>query len=172
MDSGFPQADVDLTPDMIAGAALLTPAFCEDLSTWRMTIARDGEVVQELNPTYKSELQDTVCIHLRSFVDANRLSEIQVVADEIGFESFESEYHSDWTDEQHTSITLNLGDKVKRVMAYGPHTLAEDGNADMIGYVRLWELMLEVSPYRKTVATSLPIRDARKRLRLILGRWL
>ncbi len=57
-------------------------------------------------------------------------------------------------------------------MAYGPHTLAHEGNADMIGYVRLWELLLEVSPYRKTVATLLPAKEVRKRLRSIFGRWL
>ena len=51
MDSAFPQPDVDLTADMIAGAALLAPACVEDLSTWRMTIASDGTVAQELNPT-------------------------------------------------------------------------------------------------------------------------
>ncbi len=33
MDTVFPQSDVDVTDDLLIGAALLAPSFCEDLST-------------------------------------------------------------------------------------------------------------------------------------------
>lgn len=172
MDSGFPQPDVDLTPDIVAGAALLAPAFGEDLSTWRMTIARDGTVLQELYPTHHGILVDSVCIHLQSFVSEDRIAQIQSVAREIDFASFKSEYHAVRTDGQNTSITLNCDGKAKRVAAYDPHGLAHDGNVDMIGYIRLWDMMLEVSPYRRTVATRLPKKGMRQRLQFLFERWL
>lgn len=176
MDSGFPQPDVDLTPDMVAGAALLAPSFCEDLSTWRMTIARDGTVVQELRPTHLiGNRADTVCIHLQSFVTRERISQIEALAAEIGFRSFQSEYLAEADDLQYTSITLNLDGETKRVMVYGPHMLAYgihalwgmdgppyEGDPDMIGYVRLWDLMREISPYRETTVTYRARKEAGK----------
>ena len=56
MDSGFPQPDVDVTDDMLIGAALLAPSFSVDLSTWRMTVSRDGKVSQELKIAKHSEI--------------------------------------------------------------------------------------------------------------------
>jgi hypothetical protein len=88
MESGFPQPDVDPTPDMVIGAALLVPRFSDDLSPWRMTIGRDGAVRQELRPTHKSEFYDLVCFHLHSYVTKDRVSAIERLAEEIGFDSF------------------------------------------------------------------------------------
>jgi len=42
----------------------------------------------------------------------------------------------------------------------------------MVGYLRLWELLLELSSYRHTVMTSLPDKEVGKRLMSIVGRWL
>jgi hypothetical protein len=172
MESGFPQPDVDPTPDMVIGAALLAPCFCEDLSTWRMAVNRDGTVIQELRPGHPSELYDPLCIHLRSFVGEDRLALIQSIAEEIGFDSLGNEYHAGCTDLEHTSITLNHRGQAKRVLAYGPHFLAHEGSKEMIGYVRLWDLLVEISPYQYTTATPLPDEDVRKKLRIIFGKSL
>jgi hypothetical protein len=172
MDSGFPQPDVDLDSEMLAGAALLAPSFSEDLSTWRMTIGKDGTIIQELNPGYKSEMKKSVCIRLRAAIDHKQMATIQSIVDDVNFRAFESEYHCDWTDQQHTSISINLGDTIKRVSVYGPHCLAQDGQSHAIGYLRLWNLMLDISPYRETIVTSLPEKEIRKRPRSVFGRWL
>jgi hypothetical protein len=155
MESGYPQPDIDFAPELVIGAALLAPGFSEDLSTWRMTIKSDGTALQELHPSpYSSDLYDRVVIHLRSWVNADRIALIQRIADEIGFGTFNDQFHADSTDLQTTSITVNQLGRPKRVVVYGPQQLAYEGDSRMIGYMRLWELMLEISPYRETEANS------------------
>lgn len=169
MDSGFPQPDVDPTPDMVIGAALLTPAFGEDLSTWRFTIRGNGTVLQELYPTCATVFYETACIQLRSWIDEQRIDLIRSIADEIHFMSFMDQYHADCTDLEQTSITYNDQGKFKRVAVYGPHLLAHEGHREMAGYVRLWDLMLDISPYQSTTAKMVDDLEIRRRLRSILG---
>jgi hypothetical protein len=169
MQSSFPQPDVDPFHDMVIGAALLAPSFCEDLSTWRMTVSRDGTVAQELRPSLHSEIYDHVCIHLRSFVSRDIISKITDIANEIDFLTFDAEYHADCTDLEHTSLTLNLNGVIKRVFSYGPQLLARDGNVAMIGYMRLWDIMLEASPYQRTEAVAAPEDQVLNRIVAILG---
>lgn len=169
MESGFPQQDVDVADDLLIGAALLAPAFCEDLSTWRMTVARNGVVDQELRIANHSELYESACIHLKSFVPPDVVAKIEATARSIGFSRFKDDYHAASTDLQHTSITMNLDSNPKRVTAYGPHRLAHSGDEDMIGYTQLWDMLLEVSPYRRTERHAAPIDQARRRIRDIFG---
>src|SRR5687767_7526498 len=115
MDSGFPQPDIDVTDDLLIGAALLAPSFCEDLSTWRLTVTRDGTVSQELKIANHSEIFDRVCVHLRSFVPPETLARIETTARSIGFSRFKDDYDVTCTDLQNTSITLNLDGNAKRV---------------------------------------------------------
>lgn len=169
MDSGFRQQDVDVADELLIGAALLAPAFCEDLSTWRMTVARNGIVDQELRIAVHSELFDHVCIHLKSFVPPDALAEIEATARSIGFSRFKDDYSIACTDLQHTSITLNLDSTPKRVAAYGSEMLAEDGDVDMIGYTRLWEMLLEISPFRGMECHPASEDEARRRIRDVFG---
>jgi hypothetical protein len=171
MESGFPQPDVDVTDKLLIGAALLAPAFCDDLSTWRMTISRDGIVNQELSVAHHGEIYERVIVHLRSFVPPDVLANIEAEAREIRFHDFDSDYHAECTDLQHTSITLNLDTRSKRVTAYGPQMLAHDGNSDMVGYCRLWNMLLEIAPYQGTDSHPAPEDQVLERIRTIFGPW-
>lgn len=167
MKSGFPQPDVDPFDGMVIGAALLAPSFCEDLSTWRITVAQDGVVTQELRTSFHAEIYDCVCIHLRSFVPRDIIAKITAIADEIRFQSFDAEYHAECTDLQHTSITLINDGIPKRVTSYGPQMLAHEGNAAMIGYMRLWDLLLDISPFQSTETTAAPEDEVLSRIKSI-----
>jgi hypothetical protein len=104
MDSGFPQPDIDLTPNLLIGAALLAPGFSDDLSTWRMTMASDGSVVQELHPTCVTLFYDAACMHLRLWIDQHRIGQIRSLAEEIGFGGFDDEYQAGCDYLEHTSV--------------------------------------------------------------------
>lgn len=169
MDSGFPQPDVDPTPDLLIGAALLAPGFCDDLSTWRLTVKVDGTVLQELHPTCVTLFYDTACIHLRSWIGQRRIDQIRGLAAEIGFTGFDGQYQAGCTDLEQTSITYNVGGGFKRVAVYGPHFLAHEGHREIVGYARLWDLMLEISPYQSTTAKVADESEIRRRLQSLLG---
>ncbi len=87
----------------------------------------------------------------------------------IGFFQFKDDYRAMDTDLQHTSITLNLDGKPKRVTAYGPHMLAHDGVKAMAGYMQLWNMLREIAPYRKTESHAASSEEARARIRSIFG---
>ena len=89
----------------------------------------------------------------------------------MGFYQFDDAYEATCTDLQHTSITLNIDAKHKRVTAYGPHMLAHDGSSDMIRYCRLWDLLLELAPYRTTDSHPAPEDQVLARIRTIFGPW-
>jgi hypothetical protein len=171
MESGFPQLDVDVTEQLLIGAALLAPAFCDDLSTWRMTISRDGVIHQELSVAHHSEIYERVIVHLRSFVPRDVLANIEAVARAICFHEFDDDYHAICTDLQHTSITLNLDARSKRVTAYGPHMLSHEGNSQMVGYCRLWDTLVDLAPYQGTESHPAPEDQVLKRIRTIFGPW-
>jgi hypothetical protein len=171
MESGFPQLDVDVTDQLLIGAALLAPAFCEDLSTWRMTVTRDGIIKQELSIAHRSEIYARVIVHLRSRAPADVLARIESAARAMRFNEFDNDYHASCTDLQHTSITLNLDGQPKRVAAYGAHMLAHEGNADMAGFCQLWDLLLEIAPYQSTDSYPAPEDQVLQRIRTIFGPW-
>jgi hypothetical protein len=100
-------------PDLLIGAALLTPGFCHDLSTWRMTIGMDGTVLQELHPTCATLFYDAACIHLRSCIDQRRIDQIRSLAEEVGFAGLDAEYQAGCDDLEQTSITYFLQQAVR-----------------------------------------------------------
>ncbi|MCS7471469.1 hypothetical protein NZK35_32885 [Stieleria sp. ICT_E10.1] len=163
--------DVDLSDQLLIGAALLAPAFCDDLSTWRMTITRDGVVNQELSVAHHTEIYASVIVHLRSVIPHDLLAKIEAEARSMCFHQFDDDYHATCTDLQHTSITLNLDARSKRVTAYGPHALAHEGNSDMIGYCRLWDMLLDLAPYQGTDSHPAPEDQVLSRIRAIYGPW-
>ena len=87
----------------------------------------------------------------------------------MGFGGFDDEYQAGCDDLEWTSITYNLGGEFKRVAVYGPHFLAHEGNREMAGYTRLWDLMLEISPYQSTTARFADEAVIRRRLQSLLG---
>ena len=171
MEFGFQNFDVAVTDQLLFGAALLSPGFCDDSSTWRMTISRDGVIHQELSVAHHSEFYERVIVHLRSFVSRDVLAKIEAEARAMRFQEFNDDYQATCTDLQYTSITLNFSAPSKRVTAYGPHMVAHSGNSDMIGYCRLWDMLVDLAPYRSTDSHPAPEDQVLKRIRSIFGPW-
>ena len=97
------------------------------------------------------------------------IADIESTARSIAFSKFEDDYRATCTDLQQTSITVNLDNEPKRVTAYGPQMLAHDGNSDMIGYMRLWDILLDLAPYRRTESDAAPEDQVRRKIRTIFG---
>jgi hypothetical protein len=114
MESGFPQPDVDVTDQLLIGAALLAPAFCDDLATWRMTVTRDGVINQELSVAHHSDIYEHVIVHLRSSVPSDVLAKIEAETQAICFHEFDDDDHAMCTDLQHTLVTQERGRTMDR----------------------------------------------------------
>jgi hypothetical protein len=142
-----------MTDEDVISAAQVTPGFCEDLSTWRVTISRDGRLRQEIAlstsaNSYRRELRQLVAQLRPSDVD-----ELLAVADRIGFRRFRDHYTHETmvvTDLPTWAISVRYGNAVKTVEAYGPADIArEENNRDMAGFVELWARIHRHSPYPK-----------------------
>lgn len=164
------ERDVEVTDDLLIGAALLMPGYCRDLSTWRTMVSVDGTVTQELRIVDRSETLDDHCIRLRTVVARETIANIESITRSIGFLEFKEKYSVAATDQATTSITVKLDGVAKRVTAYGAGLLAHS-DPDMAGYRKLWEIMWEISPYRGIDKKVAPLKTIRRRLSEQLEFW-
>ena len=111
-----------MAEDDVISAAIVSPGFWEDLSTWRVTINRDGGLRQEIRLCtgangYKDELRREA-----SQVPVDELAAILATAERIGFKDFRDHYEpeDDVTDLGTFSISLRVDGEYKTVEAYGP----------------------------------------------------
>lgn len=143
----YQQRDVQLGPGDVLGAALLCPGFCEDLTTWRLTINESGFVTQDIylycDPLYTKHEVLTRTTQLTG----EQLDELLTLADETDFVSLNDEYEQGSVDDdQTTAIVLKTPEGVKHVYAYGAHTAAHEGDAEMQRYIRLWDAIAGYAP--------------------------
>ena len=134
--------------NIIVGAALVTPSFQRDLSTWRLTIRGDGLVCQDIRvcipgTPFRGEVrQETTQLPIEE------VSAILAIADRIGFRNFQGHYESPTVDEETCSIGIRFADGVKLVETYGPWDLAVFQNKEeMHGFMELWSRIHRYSPY-------------------------
>jgi hypothetical protein len=142
-----------MTDDDMISAACVTPAFGGDLSTWRVTISREGCLRQEVSlatsaNSYRGELREEVVqLHLAD------VQEMLAFADRIGFRDFRDHYTFETmivTDLPTWAISVRYGDRIKTVEAYGPAGIARlENNRHMGGFVELWERIHRHAPYPK-----------------------
>lgn len=134
----------------VISAAIVSPGFWEDLSTWRVTISRDGRLRQDIRLCtgangYKGESRREV-----GQVPADELAAMLATAERIGFKDFRDQYEpEDDVDDLGTfSISVRFDGAIKTVEAYGPDWAAEqEGNRDMAGFIELWEQIHRHAPY-------------------------
>jgi len=162
------QPDVDITPDLIIGAALLTPSFQADLSTWRLSIAKDGSLVQELNPAFSCRhIYESVTVRLETKLDRQDVSTLLSLVTDVGFFDLLNEYSEGPTDCEKKSITVQSNERVKRVIVYAAeYHVHHEGKEEIEGYIRLWETLTSLMPFRKTTAIALSEDEAKRRLRM------
>lgn len=164
------QPDVDITPDLFMGAALLIPSFQKDLSTWRLWVNNDGTLVQELAPAFSCDhIYKQVTVRLESKLDTESLSVLRGLVEEIGFFELHDEYHGGVTDLEWMSITAIVDNEVKRVVVSAAGYLINvEKKSEIAGYLKLWDLLTYLSPFRGTTAISLPDDEATRRLKMLM----
>lgn len=137
-----------------------------------MTVARDGTIKQELRVPYHSEIFERVIVHLQSWASPSMIADLEATARSIEIGCWKESYHAASTDMQQTSITINLDGRPKRVTAYGPQELAVERNGEMIAYMRLWDKLLEIAPYRRMECHAAPEERVIQRIRSLFGEFL
>ena len=127
-----------MTEENVIAAVLVSPGFCEDLSTWRLTISRDGRLRQEVSYATAANLYRREVRHESARVSPADLAEILALAERIGFQGFRDSYTHETmvvTDLPTLSISVRSGASIKTVQAYGPDDIAcMEGNRDMAGW--------------------------------------
>lgn len=140
------QFDVKFGPTDVFGAALLSPGFCEDLTTWRLTIDESGLITQEIllhcDPLYLSEK-----LTRTSQLTQEQLQRLRQLANDLKFDRLKEEYDPQTDDAETTTIVLMTPDGPKSVYATDAFHVAEHENdAEMERYVRLWDAIMEYAP--------------------------
>lgn len=142
----YQQRDVQLGPTNVLGAALLSPGFCEDLTTWRLTIDESGLITQEIFLCCYPQYDHKQFVRI-SQLTREQLSHLLQLAVEIDFARLNKEYDSGADDVETTTIVLKTPSGTKHVYASDAFFAAElDGNTDMQRYVRFWEAIHEYAP--------------------------
>ena len=133
------------------GAALLTPAFASDLSTWTVTIHKHGLLTQNVlvsqPPTFDGQI-----VTLRQHVTPDQMQGLkQIVHDELLL-TFTDFPCIAMTDQQSTQLVIRMHGRSNTIDAYGAHAVAMLGDSDADKkkaeqYCRLWDAIVGLSPF-------------------------
>lgn len=133
------------------GMALLEPGLTSDLSTWTVTIHKHGLLTQTVLVRQPPRYDDQLVV-LRQSVPRERIDGLkQIVLEEdlLTFGAFPTLYA---TDQEQTRLVIHLFGQRVTIDAYGPNFTVECGgsdedNAKARRYCRLWEAILELTPF-------------------------
>jgi hypothetical protein len=142
-------AQSPLGENEIVGAALLSPGFGPESSTWKLTIDRGGCLRQDIRvPSYENQRNGASRLEMVS-LPAEELGAILSVAERIGFRQFQDSSTDDAVTDQETLwIAVRYPDKLKAVEAYAPIRLAAlQHNADRLGFLELWARIHRFAPF-------------------------
>lgn len=143
--------DLELKEGDLFGAALLTPAFSSDLSTWRVTINRNGLLKQTVligqPPEYKRQIAT-----LHQHVSQDKLEDLKKIAEEENVIALNDFPYHGITDCQGTQLILRLHGQTNVIFAYAPHAAAKLGESEAdkskaARYCRLWDAIEELTPF-------------------------
>jgi len=143
--------DLKLQDGDLFGAALLTPAFASDLSTWTVTIHKHGLLTQTVllaqPPTFDGHIAT-----LRQHVPADRLEKLKQIVHDDMMLSYSDFPAIAMTDQQSTRLVVRMHGRTNVIDAYGPHAVAilGDNDADKKKaerYCRLWDAIVALTPF-------------------------
>jgi hypothetical protein len=136
-----PELGDDTMPhDALLTAAVVSPGFSADLSTWRVSMDMNGRTRQEIRTAGQSRT-------VEAQVPAKDLAAILEVVEQIKFLRFRPHYSAEITDCATLAISVRISGFAKRVEAYAPEFIAshhfglegQQDRQDMQGFVELWE---------------------------------
>jgi hypothetical protein len=121
-------------------AAVVSPGFSADLSTWQLTLDMNGHMRQEIHSSGQTRT-------VEARVSAEDLAAILEVVQRIKFIQLRPHYSSSITDCATLAISVRINGFAKRVEAYAPEFIAsnpfghgsQQDSQDMQGFVELWD---------------------------------
>jgi hypothetical protein len=136
-----------MSEDIVISASLLRPGFCEDLSTWQVSIDQTGHLVLDLcistsQNGYSDEKQ-----RIESQIDQAEIQAILSFAKEIDFSKFPDSYNEGVDDVETVSIGVSIDDVFKSIEVEGLLFLAWQGNERMIHLSELWKKICRHIPF-------------------------
>lgn len=140
------ERDVVLEDEHIFGAAILTPSHSCDLSTWQLTINRDGILAQTIRvsqPPYHRK--QTVTLH--QHISESGIRQLYDIASEVRFRHLGPCYSWDALGVATTALKARLHNEVSSVYFHGVGLMAYQGNDGAKRYLRLWEAVTEHAPF-------------------------
>ncbi len=145
------ERDIVLDEEHIFGAAILSPAHSCDLSTWRLTIDRDGVLAQTIRvrqPPYRG-LQ---VVTLHQHIAESDLQRLYDIASEIWFRHLKSFYSPAdigvaCCGNATTALTARLHGEVTSVRFEGAGYMAYEGFDAAIRYCKLWKAIVSHAPF-------------------------
>jgi hypothetical protein len=149
--AGYELPPLELSDGDLFGAALLTPQFTSDLSTWTATIHKHGLLTQTVllaqPPGFDEQL-----VTLRQHVPKDTLESLKQIVDDEELLSFGQFPKICMTDQAHTCLIVRQFGKTSRIEAYGPHAVAQLGDTDADQkkarrFCRLWDAILSLTPF-------------------------
>ena len=143
--------DVTIEDEHIFGAAMLSPSKSCDLSTWQLTINRDGILAQTIRvcqPPYKNQQTVTLCQH----VSESDIQALYQIAMDVKFRHLKK-----WNSpadigiascgSASTAIKARLHNEISSVYFYDAGLLAYEGNDEAIRYLKLWHAISAHAPF-------------------------
>ena len=133
------------------GAALLSPAYTPDLSTWTVTIHKHGLLTQTVLLTQPPSYDEQLTV-LRQRVRQEHLDRLKQIVQEESLLTFGTFPSVCMTDQEHTRLIIHLFGQTISIDAYAPHAVSEYGESaadkeDARRYCRLWDAILELTPF-------------------------
>ena len=149
-------AELRLADGDLFGAALLTPAFGSDLSTWTVTINKHGLLTQTVLIVQPPSFDEGIAV-LRQHVPSERLATLKTIVQDENLTNFGQFPQLCVTDLERTRLMFQVSGKTTVIDAYGPHAMATLGETDTDKdkaqrYCRLWDAILGLTPF-------MPYRD-------------
>jgi lipid II:glycine glycyltransferase (peptidoglycan interpeptide bridge formation enzyme) len=133
------------------GAAVVSPAFGSDLSTWTLTIQEHGLLTQTISISQPPVFERQVAV-LRQHVTKVQLDTLKQIVNEEKLLEFGLFPAICVTDQQQTQIEIRLSGRTTIIDAYAPHFVKFAGGTEMDRlmakrYCKLWDAIEELAPF-------------------------
>lgn len=143
--------ELKLTDGDLFGAALVAPAFSEDLSTWNVTLHKHGLLTQTIHLAQPPKFEHGITT-LYQHVHEDTLARLKQIVEDEELLKLQDFPVLCMTDQASTRLIINVHGITNTIDAYGPHAVATFGEtgADRekaARFCRLWDAIVELTPF-------------------------
>lgn len=143
--------ELELNDGDLIGAALVTPGFTSDLSTWNVTLDEHGLLTQTISLAQPPKFEHGITA-LRQHVHDDTISHLKRIVEEEEMLRFAGFPDLCVTDQESVRLTIRLHGITNTIDAYGPHAVAELGETETdrkkaARFCRLWDAIVKLTPF-------------------------